>query len=72
MQPDACGSLMTAERKLELPRTGFPSWSLGTSQTSKIRLAREEKDLSYQLLAIINERLNFYLSEEEEKRKTSR
>jgi len=35
----------------------------------QIRLAREEKDLSYQLLAIINERLNFYLSEEEEKRK---
>ena len=44
-----------------------------TGQTQEaimqIRLAREEKDLSYQLLAIINERLNFYLSEEEEKRK---
>lgn len=38
----------------------------------QIRLAREEKDLSYQLLAIINERLNFYLGEEEEKRKTNR
>jgi predicted Zn-dependent protease len=32
----------------------------------QIRLARNEKDLSYQLLAIISDRLNFYLSEQEE------
>ncbi len=38
----------------------------------QIRLAREEKDLSYQLLAIINERLSFYQSDEQEKRKAER
>jgi beta-barrel assembly-enhancing protease len=38
----------------------------------QIRLAREEKDLSYQLLAILNERQNFYLNEVEEKRKAKR
>ena len=32
----------------------------------QIRLARNEKDLSYQLLAIISDRLNFYLNEQEE------
>ena len=41
-----------------------------TGQTDEaiqqIRLARNEKNLSYQLLAIISERLNFYLSEQEE------
>lgn len=47
-------------------------YAVGQTQEAimQIRLAREEKDLNYQLLAIINERLNFYLSEEEEKRKT--
>ncbi|MDD4914846.1 MAG: M48 family metalloprotease [Methylococcales bacterium] len=44
-----------------------------TGQTQEaimqIRLAREEKDLNYQMLAIINERLNFYMSEQDEKRK---
>ena len=34
----------------------------------QIRLAREEKDLSYQLLAIINERLNFFLGEQEDRK----
>lgn len=47
-----------------------------TGQTQEaimqIRLAREDKDLNYQMLAIINERLNFYMSEEEERRKAQR
>lgn len=34
----------------------------------QIRLAQQEKDLSFQLQAILNERLNFFLSEEEAKR----
>jgi predicted Zn-dependent protease len=34
----------------------------------QIRLAKQEKDLSYQLQAILNERLNFFLSEEEERK----
>lgn len=34
----------------------------------QIRLAKREKDLSYQLQAILNERLNFFLSEEEERK----
>ena len=34
----------------------------------QLRLAREEKDLSYQLLAILNERLNFFQSEMEDKK----
>lgn len=34
----------------------------------QIRLAKQEADLSYQLLAILNERLNFYLSELEERK----
>lgn len=39
---------------------------------TQLKLAREEKDLNYQMLAIINERLNFYASEEEERRKSQR
>lgn len=34
----------------------------------QIRLAKREKNLSYQLQAILNERLNFFLSEEEERK----
>jgi beta-barrel assembly-enhancing protease len=34
----------------------------------QIRLAKQEKNLSYQLQAILNERLNFFLSEEEERK----
>ena len=36
---------------------------------TQIRLARQEKNLSYQLQAILDERLNFFLTEEEERRK---
>jgi predicted Zn-dependent protease len=47
-----------------------------TGQTQEaimqIRLARDEKDLNYQMLAIINERLNFYMSEQDESRKANR
>lgn len=35
----------------------------------QIRLATQEKNLSYQLQAILGERLNFFLSEEEERQK---
>lgn len=35
----------------------------------QIRLATQEKNLSYQLQAILGERLNFFLSEEEERKK---
>ena len=35
----------------------------------QIRLATKEKNLSYQLQAILGERLNFFLSEEEERKK---
>jgi predicted Zn-dependent protease len=38
---------------------------------TQVRLARDEKDLNYQLLAILNERLNFFMSEQED-RKTKR
>ena len=45
---------------------------LATGQTEdailQIRLAREEKDLSYQLLAILNERLSFFQAEREDKK----
>ncbi|OQW77964.1 MAG: peptidase M48 Ste24p [Proteobacteria bacterium ST_bin11] len=34
----------------------------------QIRLAKQERDLSFQLQAILNERLNFFLSEEESRR----
>jgi predicted Zn-dependent protease len=34
----------------------------------QIRLAKQETNLSFQLQAILNERLNFYLSEEEARR----
>lgn len=34
----------------------------------QIRLAKQEKNLNYQLQAILNERLNFFLSEEEERK----
>jgi predicted Zn-dependent protease len=47
-----------------------------TGQTQEaimqIRMARDEKDLNYQMLAIINERLNFYMSEQDETRKMQR
>jgi beta-barrel assembly-enhancing protease len=35
----------------------------------QIRLAKQERNLSYQLQAILDERLNFFLSEEEERRR---
>ncbi len=35
----------------------------------QIRLAKKEKNLSYQLQAILDERLNFFLSEEEERKR---
>lgn len=38
----------------------------------QIRLARQEPNLSYQLQAILNERLNFFLSEEQEQKSQRR
>ncbi len=45
-------------------------YAIGQTEDSimQIRLAKQEKDLSYQLQAILNERLNFFLSEEEERK----
>ncbi|MGR8931634.1 MAG: M48 family metalloprotease [Gammaproteobacteria bacterium] len=40
-----------------------------TDAITQIRLARMEKNLNYQLQAILDERLNFFLSEEEERKK---
>jgi hypothetical protein len=34
----------------------------------QIRLGKQENDLSYQLQAILNERLNFFLSEEADRK----
>ncbi|MGD0958296.1 MAG: M48 family metalloprotease [Methylomonas sp.] len=34
----------------------------------QLRLARQEKDLNYQLLAILNERLNFFTTEQEDRK----
>lgn len=45
-------------------------YSIGQTEDAimQVRLAKQEKDLSYQLQAILNERLNFFLSEENEKK----
>ncbi len=68
---------LIAQAYADLQRPGeshryLAEYYFSTGQTEdaimQIRLARQEKDLNYQLLAIINERLNFFIGEQEERK----